>query len=57
MTASEVQDMQRRIDEGIRLAQQRLVKRAIHNNISLVVFRNGKVIDLTPEEMQAQNIK
>ncbi len=53
LTVAEMEDMQQRIDKGIRLAQQRLVKRAIHDNISLVVFRGGRVIDLSPQEMNA----
>ncbi len=51
LTVAEMEDMQQRIDKGIRLAQQRLVQRAIHNNFSLVVFRGGHVIDLSPSEM------
>ncbi len=50
LTLAEMEDMQQRIDKGIRLAQQRLVQRAIHNNFSLVVFRDGHVIDLHPNE-------
>ncbi len=51
LTMAEMEDMQHRIDKGIRLAQQRLVQRAIHDNFSLVVFREGRVIDLSPTEM------
>jgi len=50
MTDLEVIEMQERIDEGILLAQTRLVQRAQHNNLSLVVCRNGKVIEVPASE-------
>lgn len=51
MSEKEVTEMQRKIDEGILLAQTRLMKRAKHDNISLVVARNGKVVEIKPEEL------
>ncbi len=46
MTDMEVEDMMQRIDEGIRLAHQRLVQRAKHDGLSLVVTRNGKLMEV-----------
>lgn len=49
MTDKEIRRMQRRIDEGIQLAHHRLWERAGRTHLSLVVCRNGKVIEVTPE--------
>ena len=49
MTDDEVKDMQRRIDEGIRLAQQRLWKRAGNARQSLVVLNDGKLQEIIPQ--------
>ena len=49
MTDREIRRMQRRIDEGIQLAHNRLWERAGRTCLSLVVCRNGKVIEVTPE--------
>ncbi|MCF0197815.1 MAG: hypothetical protein HUK02_00630 [Bacteroidaceae bacterium] len=50
MTDQEVFAMQQRIDQGIRLAHQRLIKRAIHDNLSLIVYRDGAVRDIPANE-------
>lgn len=50
MTDKEIRRMQRRIDEGIQLAHHRLWKRAGIARQSLVVWRNGKVMEIVPEE-------
>lgn len=47
----EVAEMQRKIDEGIFLAQERLVKRAKHDNLTLVIVRNGQVVEIPAEEL------
>ena len=46
MTDKDIQRMQRRIDEGIQLAQHRLWERAGRSNLTLVVCRNGKVVEI-----------
>lgn len=51
MTDLEIEEMQRRIDEGIRLAHQRLVQRARHDNLTLVVVRNGQLLELKASEI------
>ncbi len=52
MTEQEIMDMQRRIDAGIQLAQQRLWTRACHDRQSLVVTKNGRVAEIMPEESE-----
>ena len=49
MTDKEIRRMQRRIDDGIQLAQHRLWERAGRARLSLVVCRDGKVIEIVPE--------
>ncbi|MBQ1973183.1 MAG: hypothetical protein II222_02365 [Paraprevotella sp.] len=51
MTEQEVAEMQRKIDEGILRAQQKLIARAKHDNIPLVMARDGKVVEVPPEEL------
>ena len=51
MNELEVAEMQRKIDEGIFLAQERLVKRAKHDNLTLVIVRNGQVVEIPAEEL------
>ncbi|MBR3514445.1 MAG: hypothetical protein IKO12_08540 [Bacteroidaceae bacterium] len=51
MSDREVKEMQRRIDKGILLAQQRLVERARLFGTTLVVMRDGQVMDLSPDEL------
>ncbi len=47
----DTEDIQRRIDKGIRLAQMRLVQRAKHDDLSLVVMRNGELMELKANEI------
>lgn len=49
-TVEEVEDMQRRIDKGILLTQQRLVKRYTREEYKMIVFRNGRVTELPPQQ-------
>lgn len=49
-TDREIRAMMQRIDEGILLAHKRLVQRAKINGYSLVVFRNGKVVEIDGSE-------
>ncbi len=51
MTDREIADMQLRIDQGILLAQQRLVERSRLFHTTLVVTRKGHVVELLPEEL------
>lgn len=50
MNDVEIIDLQRRIDEGIKLAHARLMERASLTRQTLVVCRGGKIMDIVPEE-------
>lgn len=52
MKEKEILEMQRLIDEGVRKAQYRLLQRAHASNQSLVVCRNGKILELVPDVEQ-----
>lgn len=49
MKEKEILEMQRLIDEGVRKAQYRLLQRASAARQSLVVCRNGKILELIPD--------
>lgn len=49
MTDQEVLEMQRRIDDGIRLAHKRLWERAGSMCQTLVVSREGKIVEMVPD--------
>lgn len=49
-TDKEIRTMMQRIDDGILLAHKRLAQRAKINGYSLVVFRNGKVLEIDAHE-------
>lgn len=51
MNEHEVAEMQRKIDEGILLAHERLIRRAKHDNLKLVIFRNGQIVEISAEEL------
>lgn len=51
MTGREMIEMQRRIDEGIQLAQRRLASRARMDNLPLVMYRDGRVVEMVPEPL------
>ena len=51
MSEDEVYEMQCKIDEGIYLAQKRLVERAKHNHTTLIIAREGQVV----EELSSPN--
>ena len=51
MSEDEVYEMQRKIDEGIYLAQKRLVERARHNHATLIIAREGQVVEVKAEEL------
>lgn len=43
--------MQQKIDQGILLAQERLVERSRLFHTTLVVSREGRVVELMPEDL------
>ena len=49
MKEKEILEMQRLIDEGVRRAQSRLWQRAGAARQSLVVCRDGKILEMVPE--------
>jgi len=49
MMEKDILEMQRLIDEGVRLAQIRLWQRAGAEHQALVVYRGGKILELVPE--------
>jgi len=51
MNDREIIEMQQRIDQGILLAQERLVERSRLFHSTLVVTRDGHVVELLPEEL------
>lgn len=51
MSDREIKEMQGLIDQGIVLAQERLVERSRLFHSTLVVFRKGQVVELYPEEL------
>ena len=57
MSEAEVDEMQRKIDEGIYLAQERLIERARHNHTTLVVAQGGRIVEVTAEELIQQQKK
>lgn len=51
MNEAEVAEMQRKIDEGIQLAQERLIEKAKRNHTTLVIARNNEVVEVTADEL------
>ena len=51
MNETEVAEMQRKIDEGIQLAQERLIEKAKRNHTTLVIARNNEVVEVTADEL------
>ena len=52
MKEKEILEMQRLIDEGVRRAQFRLLQRACATHQSIVVCRDGKIIEMVPNVEQ-----
>lgn len=44
--------MQQRINEGILLAQRRLLKKGVHENLSFIVCNDGVVTKVPASEIQ-----
>ena len=53
MKEQEILEMQRLIDEGVHRAQFRLLQRAGAAHQSLVVCRDGKIMEMVPELKQS----
>ena len=49
MSEKEILEMQRRIDEGIRLAQKRLWERARTTQQTLVICNEGEIVEMVPD--------
>lgn len=52
MSEIELQQLQERIDNGVRLAQRRLIERTIKENGDLVVEHNGEVVHIKAEQLE-----
>lgn len=44
--------MQQRIDEGILLAQRRLLNRGLHDDLSFIICHDGHVCDIPAREIK-----
>lgn len=53
MSDREVFEMQKKIDKGILLAQERMLERSRLFQSTVVVAREGQVIEVKPEELSA----
>lgn len=48
----EIEKLQEKIDSGVRLAQKRLVEKAIKEDGDLVVVQDGEVVHVKPADME-----
>jgi len=48
----DVQLMQQRIDEGILLAQRRLLNRGLHDDLSFIICQEGRICDVPATEIK-----
>lgn len=55
MMGRDLLDLQRRIDEGILLAQRRLACRAKRDNLALVMCREGEIVEMVPEPVDEED--
>ena len=51
MSQEDIEEMGRKIDEGILRAHERLIERSKHDNVSLVIARNGAVVEVAASEL------
>lgn len=51
-TDSDVLFMQQRIDEGILLAQRRLLDRGLHDDLSFIVCQGGRVCEVPAKKIK-----
>ena len=49
--------LQEKIDNGVRLAQRRLIECTIKENGDLVVEHNGEIIHLTGEDLEEMHME
>ena len=52
MSEVELQQLQEKIDNGVRLAQRRLIERTIKENGDLVVEHEGEILRIKAEELE-----
>jgi hypothetical protein len=52
MSDVELQQLQEKIDNGVRLAQRRLIERTIKENGDLVVEHEGEIMRIKAEELE-----
>lgn len=53
----DIQQLQEKIDSGVRLAQQRLIERTIRENGDLVVEQNGEILHIKAEELEELRVE
>lgn len=51
MSELDIQQLQEKIDSGVRLAQQRLIERTIKEHGDLVVEHDGEIMHIKAEEL------
>ncbi|MBQ2248146.1 MAG: hypothetical protein II323_05230 [Tidjanibacter sp.] len=57
MSEIELQQLQERIDIGVRMAQKRLIERTIRENGDLVVEQNGEVVHISGEQLEEMRLE
>lgn len=57
MSDVELQQLQEKIDNGVRLAQRRLIERTIKENGDLVVEHDGEIMRIKAEELEELRVE
>ena len=57
MSEMDLMQLQEKIDNGVRLAQRRLIERTIKENGDLVVEHNGEIIHLSGEDLEEMRME
>ena len=57
MSDLEIQQLQEKIDNGVRLAHKRLIEKTSREDGNLVVVQDGEVVHITGEELCEMQIK
>lgn len=57
MSEMDLIQLQEKIDNGVRLAQRRLIERTIKENGDLVVEHNGEIIHLSGEDLEEMRME
>ena len=52
MSENDIKEMQEKIDEGIRVAQEKLVEKVKREDGQLVVSRDGEVVTISADEIR-----